>query len=200
MRLKQVDRGSLFTLSGPSGSGKSSLCRALLDSEPNLSLSISCTTRSKRSGETEGNDYHFIGEGQFQTLISERAFLEYASVHGNMYGTRSEDVEIELARGHSVLLEIDWQGARQVAEKSPDLCRIFILPPSIEELRHRLQLRGQDSIEVIERRLAAAHKEISHANEAEFLIINSDFNHSLEDLRAITHAHRLRLPLVTEPA
>jgi len=193
MLMRSDRRGCLYTVSGPSGSGKTSLCVSLLGSEPNLRLSVSCTTRTKRPGEIEGQAYHFISLKEFQQQAAQGAFLERASVHGNLYGTRLSDVETVLAKGHDLLLEIDWQGAQQVAEKLPDVCRVFILPPSMEELQCRLQNRGQDSADIIEQRLIAAHAEINHADEAEFLIINKDFNQSLDNLRAIVHAHRLRI-------
>jgi len=163
-----------------------------------MHLSISCTTRPKRPDETEGMAYHFLSPERFRELIEQGAFLEYASVHGNMYGTRASDVESVLARGDDLLLEIDWQGARQVAEKMSDVCRIFILPPSIGELRRRLQQRGQDRSDIIEQRMTAAQEEIMHADDAEFRIINSDFERSLDELKAVVCAHRLRGRLIME--
>jgi len=198
MKFTRPNRGCLYTVSGPSGSGKTSLCAGLLACTPSLHLSISCTTRPKRPGEIEGEAYYFLSAGEFRDQVAQGAFLEYASVHENMYGTRSRDVETMLAEGNDVLLEIDWQGARQVADKMPGVCRVFILPPSIEELRRRLLRRGQDSSEIIERRMAGAQEEIMHADDAEFRIINCDFGQSMDDLKAIVRAHRLRARLAGE--
>lgn len=177
--------GRLFIVSGPSGVGKSSLCAALLKRQPKLRLSVSCTTRAPRPGEKDGREYHFLSRDEFERLRQEGAFLESAEVHGNLYGTRKSDVEAMLAAGSDVLLEIDWQGAAQVAEKMPDACRIFILPPSIEELRRRLSGRGQDDAEVVARRVAAAEAEMAHAHEAQHQIVNEDFDASLAELERI---------------
>lgn len=146
----------------------------------------------------DGRDYYFLDPGKFQELIDQGAFLEHAVVHGHQYGTRLEDVEAMLARGDDVLLEIDWQGAAQVAGKRPDVCRIFILPPSLTTLRQRIESRGQDSPDVIRRRINAARKEIQHANEAEFRIINHIFSEAVEDLMSVVRAHRLRAPVDVE--
>jgi len=175
----------LFVISGPSGAGKSSLCSALLASCPQLKLSISCTTRQPRPGEHDGREYHFLTVSQFKEQRDQQAFLEWAEVHGNFYGTRQKDVEKVLQTGDDVLLEIDWQGAAQVAEKMPDTQRIFILPPSIESLQERLTTRGQDDAHVIAQRVAAANAEISHANEAHHRIINADFNVALQQLKLL---------------
>ena len=175
-------RGRLFVVSGPSGSGKSSLCTALLKHSPELQLSISSTTRSPRPGEEDGVQYHFLSRELFETEVESGAFLEWANVHGNLYGTRRSDVESVLASGKDILLEIDWQGAAQVAEKIEDAYRIFILPPSIEELRVRLTARGQDADEIVQRRVAAAESEMAHAHEAHSQIVNDDFDQALEKL------------------
>jgi len=177
--------GQLFIVSGPSGAGKSSLCAALLEQRSNLQLSISCTTREPRPGETDGREYHFLSRQQFEAQRDAGEFLEWANVHGNLYGTRQRDVETILAGGADVLLEIDWQGAAQVADRMPDAVRIFILPPSVEELRHRLTGRGQDAAEVIDRRVAAAEAEMAHAAEAQYRVVNSDFDTALVELKAI---------------
>jgi len=174
--------GRLFIVSGPSGAGKSSLCAALLDSCPELKLSISCTTRSPRPAEIDGRDYFFLTPAEFEAQRERGDFLEWAEVHGHYYGSRRADVEAMLEVGSDVLLEIDWQGARQVAEKLPQAVRIFILPPSLEELRLRLTKRGQDSAEVVNRRVEAAVIEMSHANEAHHRIVNSDFDLALDEL------------------
>lgn len=180
--------GSLYIISGPSGAGKSSLCSALLNACPQLKLSISCTTRQPRPGEKDGREYHFLDSDSFRMQIEEGAFLEWANVHGNMYGTRQSDVELILQSGSDVLLEIDWQGAEQVAEKIPSAIRLFILPPSLEELEKRLTGRGQDDAETVARRVAAAAEEISHAPDAHHQIVNDNFDRTLQHLcDIVTH-------------
>lgn len=174
--------GRLFIVSGPSGAGKSSLCAALLESCPDLKLSVSCTTRSPRPSEKNGRDYFFLTRSEFETQRDSGEFLEWAEVHGNLYGTRRVDVEAMLGAGSDVLLEIDWQGARQVADKIPAAIRIFILPPSLDELRQRLMKRAQDSVDVVARRVAAARLEMDHADEAHHRIINADFDQALKEL------------------
>lgn len=175
----------LFIVSGPSGAGKSSLCTAMLAACSNLRLSISCTTRSPRPGETNGIEYHFLNKETFEMQKDQGAFLEFALVHGNYYGTRQSDVQHLLSMGKNVLLEIDWQGAEQVATQVPASKRIFILPPSIDALRQRLIQRGQDNLAVIETRVLAAQVEIDHAHDAQFQIVNDDFNKALQELIAI---------------
>jgi guanylate kinase len=177
--------GKLLVVSGPSGSGKSSLCDALLKKNPNLRLSLSCTTRDPRPGEEDGVQYHFLSRDMFESQVDADAFLEWANVHGNLYGTRKADVEAALAEGEDILLEIDWQGAAQVAEKIKDAYRIFILPPSIEALRSRLTARGQDDDAVVERRVAAAESEMAHAHEAHCRIVNDDFEQALDELHLV---------------
>ena len=154
----------------PSGAGKSSLVNALLEQDGALWLSVSCTTRPPRSGEVDGKDYRFVTHADFDALRQNDRLLEWAHVHGNYYGTPRDHIDAALARGQDVLLEIDWQGARQVKNLYPGSTGIFILPPSIETLRQRLTTRGQDSLEVIERRIQAAAEEISHAPEFEYVI------------------------------
>jgi len=183
-------RGSLFIVSGPSGSGKTSLCAALLKQNPELKLSVSTTTRTPRPGDECGKHYFFLSQEDFESEKQNNNFLEYAFVHGNWYGTRIADIESLLLSGLDVLLEIDWQGARQVAEKYPDVCRIFILPPSIEALRERLTSRRQDHADVIERRIKVATDEMTHASEADFRIINDKFDDALQELVHIYHAHK----------
>ena len=183
-------RGALFIVSGPSGSGKSSLCTALLKQCPELRLSISATTRAPRPGEEAGKDYFFLSSEAFESEKQANAFLECALVHGHWYGTRAADVEPLRAEGFDVLLEIDWQGAKQAAEKCPDACRIFILPPSMDTLRERLIARGQDDTEVIERRVKAAADEMAHANEAGFRIVNNKFDDALRELMNIYQTQR----------
>ena len=177
----------LFVVSGPSGSGKTSLCRAWMEHCPRLRLSVSSTTRPPRPGEVDGRDYHFLSPDEFERQLADGAFLESALVHGNRYGTRKADVERMLAGGFDVLLEIDWQGARQVAAKLPEAFRIFIMPPSLDELRRRLTARGQDSAEVVARRLAAAESEMAHAGEAQERIVNDDFPQALQRLLDLYH-------------
>ncbi|HKI62434.1 MAG TPA: guanylate kinase [Mariprofundaceae bacterium] len=177
--------GRLFIVSGPSGAGKSSLCAALLKKKPELCLSVSCTTRAPRPGEMDGREYHFLSRAAFEKQRDEGSFLEWAHVHGNLYGTRQSDVEKLLAAGRDVLLEIDWQGASQVADRIQQVIRIFILPPSIEELRKRLGGRGQDDAAVIDKRVAAAEAEMAHSHEAHFQIVNDDFDESLLELERI---------------
>ena len=185
-------RGRLFVISGPSGVGKSSLCRALLERCPDLVLSVSCTTRPPRPGEEDGVDYHFLSRADFERLVEEGAFLEWAHVHGHLYGTRRADVERAREEGRDVLLEIDWQGAKQVLARMPDALWIFIVPPSLEELRRRLRARGQDAPEVIERRIAAARAELAHADEAHHRVVNDDFTRALEELVALVCPDRRR--------
>lgn len=175
--------GRLFIVSGPSGAGKSSLCAALLKSRSDLQLTISCTTRKPRPGEVDGREYHFLTAESFISQCEAGAFLEWANVHGNMYGTRQSDVEAIMQRGCDVLLEIDWQGAAQVAAKMPAAIRLFILPPSLQELRNRLTGRGQDDLDVVERRVAAAEAEMAHAGEAHYQIVNDNFDDSLQRLQ-----------------
>lgn len=175
----------LFVVSGPSGAGKSSLCAALLKDCRRLKLSISCTTRAPRPGEKDGREYHFLDIETFEKQKGAGAFLEWANVHDHFYGTRQSDVLAVLQQGDDVLLEIDWQGAAQVAKTMPETVRIFILPPSIEALRERLVMRGQDAAAVVDRRVAAAEAEISHAGEAHYQLINDDFNESLEALKLL---------------
>ncbi len=183
-------RGKLLVVSGPSGSGKTSLCTALLERSPELKLSISVTTRRPRPGDECGKHYFFLSPEAFKSEKQNNVFLECAFVHGNWYGTRTADIESLLADGSDVLLEIDWQGAKQVAKKYPDVCRIFILPPSIEALRERLTSRKQDDVDVIERRIKVATDEMTHANEAGFRIVNDKFDDALRELMYIYQTQR----------
>jgi len=180
-----VSGGALFVISGPSGCGKTSLCSALLERCPQLRVSVSATTRDPRPGEVDGINYHFVDMASFTRQVESGAFLEHAMVHGNGYGTRLADVEALLNEGFDVLLEIDWQGAAQVGRLRPDVHRVFVLPPSVEELRRRLTGRGQDDAGVIDRRVAAAESEMAHAGEADFRIINDDFDSALQELLGI---------------
>ncbi|MDX8401270.1 MAG: guanylate kinase [Mariprofundaceae bacterium] len=191
MSGKATPGGVLLVVSGPSGAGKSSLCAALLERNPGLQLSVSCTTRPPRPGERDGREYHFLDRATFERQREAGAFLEWAEVHGNLYGTRRSDVERMLQTG-DVLLEIDWQGAALVAARMPQAVRIFILPPSIEALRERLVARGQDDPATIARRVAAAREEMAHADEAHYRIVNEDFDRALEALERIYHRVRER--------
>ena len=186
-------RGILYTVSAPSGAGKTSLVTALLERCPTLRVSISHTTRPKRPGEVDGVNYHFVSRETFNTMLAESAFLEQAEVFGNLYGTSQQWVEQALAQGLDVILEIDWQGAQQIRRLMPDSIGIFILPPSQACLRERLTGRGQDDPAVIERRLAEARSEMQHYAEADYLVINDDFERALSDLAAIVRAQPLRL-------
>jgi len=184
--------GNIFLVSAPSGAGKSSLVNALLAKDNTIKLSVSCTTRTPRPGEVNGRDYRFLSVDEFSTLRQNNQFIEWAEVHGNYYGTPRDLIDHATRMGQDVLLEIDWQGARQVKKLFPGTIGIFILPPSIEALEERLQLRGQDSQEVITKRIRAAGEEISHASEYEYVIINQDFSVALRELELIIHSARLR--------
>jgi guanylate kinase len=184
--------GSVLMVVAPSGAGKSTLVNALLARDPGIELSISYTTRAPRPGETSGREYHFTDADDFLARRSRGEFLEWAEVHGHYYGTSRPWIEQRLGSGRDVLLEIDWQGARQVKAALPLAIGIFILPPSIEALEARLHKRGQDSPQVIARRLLAAGAEISHAPESDFVIINENFDRALAELGAIVTAVRLR--------
>jgi guanylate kinase len=186
-------RGILYTVSAPSGAGKTSLVKALLDQCPALQVSISHTTRPQRPGEIDGVNYHFITHGAFIEMVNRNEFLEQAEVFGNLYGTSQSWVEKTLAAGQSVILEIDWQGAQQIRRLMPDSIGIFILPPSLEALLQRLNGRGQDDDAVIKKRMALAHDEIAHYAEADYLVVNDTFDKALADLAAIIRAQPLQL-------
>ena len=176
----------------PSGAGKSSLVNALLESDHSLQLSLSCTTRDPRAGELDGRDYAFISKEQFLTKRDSGDFMEWAEVHGNLYGTSRSWIESQMQKGSDVILEIDWQGAQQIRQYIPQAIWIFIFPPSIEALEQRLHKRGQDDEQTIAKRVAAAHIELQHAHQAEFIVINEIFADALRDLQAIVAASRLR--------
>jgi guanylate kinase len=182
----------VFMVVAPSGAGKSSLVNELLLREPGIRLSVSYTTRAPRPGETDGREYHFVAVDEFQRRKSQGEFLESAEVHGNFYATSKKQIAERLTEGLDVLLEIDWQGARQVKSLFPDAVSVFILPPSIEALDERLHKRGQDSPAVIKRRLIAAGSEIARAPEFDYIIINEDFDTALAQLNAVVTASRLR--------
>lgn len=194
MDVKSAGSGTLYIISAPSGAGKSSLLRAVLEtSGEELALSVSHTTRDPRPGEVDGQDYHFVDTGTFREMIAADDFLEHAEVFDNFYGTSRVAVQAQLAAGQDVILEIDWQGARQVRRLMPGCIGIFILPPSREALRERLQGRGQDEETVIERRMRDAVSEMSHYDEYDYLIINDDFQQAQDELASILRSRRLRL-------
>ena len=184
--------GSLFVVSAPSGAGKTSLVRALLGEQPNLRLSISCTTRPARPGEVDGVDYEFVDQAEFVRRRDAGDFLEWAQVHHNLYGTSRAWIDARIASGEDVILEIDWQGAMQVRRQFPEAVLVFIVPPSIDELRRRLEARGQDSPAVIEQRVQAARSELAEADRFEYVIINQEFAGALRQLAAIVEASRCR--------
>ncbi|NWA27321.1 guanylate kinase [Pseudomonas gingeri] len=190
--------GTLYIISAPSGAGKTSLVKALIDAqaripaEPQIRVSVSHTTRAMRPGEANGVNYHFVDRAEFVRLIEHGDFLEQAEVFGNLYGTSQSHLQQTLDEGHDLILEIDWQGAEQVRRQMPEARSIFILPPSQQALRQRLTNRGQDSDEIIEGRMREAVSEMSHYVEYDFLIINDDFAHALDDLKAIFRANRLQ--------
>lgn len=187
-----MNKPNLYVVAAPSGGGKTSLINALLKADDTASLSISHTTRAPRPAEENGIHYHFVDDEQFQALIAQNSFLEHARVFDHSYGTSREFVEQRLAAGLNIILDIDWQGARQIRENFPACCSIFILPPSLEVLRMRLARRGQDSSEIINRRMQAARNEISHWEEFDFLIINDDFDQALGDLQSIIRYGHLK--------
>ena len=183
--------GTLYIVSAPSGAGKTSLVKALLDAQPQVRVSVSHTTRDVRPGEVDGVNYHFVSREAFLECLERNEFLEHAEVFGNLYGTSQRWLEQTLAEGYDLILEIDWQGAQQVRRLMPQAKSIFILPPTQEALRQRLTNRGQDSDEVIDKRMREAVSEMTHHVEYDYLIINDDFTHALGDLQAILRANRL---------
>lgn len=184
-------KGVLYVVSAPSGAGKTSLVKALLKADAGIRLSISYTSRQPRPGESDGRDYHFVTRERFEAMRVGGEFLEHAEVYGNFYGTSKGSIERDLESGRDILLEIDWQGAAQVKRHFPACAMIFILPPSFNALRTRLAGRGQDSEEVIERRLAAAAHDVAHAAAFDYIIVNDDFDHALQDLVSIARSVRL---------
>lgn len=186
--------GVLFVVSAPSGAGKTSLLRTLIPTDPRLRLSVSHTTRPPRPGERDGEHYHFVDRARFEAMVAAGQFLEHARVFDNLYGTAEQSVRDVLGADLDVVLEIDWQGARQVRARFPEAVSVFIVPPSVEALRQRLGGRGQDSDEIIERRMRDARSELSHLGEYDYLVVNDAFDQALEDLRAIVGAERLSRP------
>ena len=185
-------KGTLFIVAAPSGAGKSSLVNTVLAREPGIALSISFTSRAPRPGERHAQHYHFVSKAEFERMIAAGDFFEHALVHGDYKGTARQSVEPQLAAGKDVLLEIDWQGARQVRAQMPDCISVFILPPSRDALEMRMRNRGQDSAAVIAQRLAAAREEMSHYDEFDYVIVNEHFDAAAAELRSIFVAHRLR--------
>lgn len=184
--------GTLFIVTAPSGAGKTTLVRSLLARDPLVSLSVSYTTRAPRPGEKEGGDYHFVDVPAFKSLRDRGEFLEWAEVHGNYYATSKVWIKEQMALDRDIVLEIDWQGAQQVRRAFPGAVGVFILPPSVEELEHRLRGRGADSDEVIARRLLGARGEMRHVGEFEYVILNNELREAIEDLAAVVRAVRLR--------
>ena len=187
-----IARGTLFIVAAPSGAGKSSIVNAVLKDTPGIVLSISYTSRAPRPGERHAQHYHFIDKAEFERMIAAGAFFEHALVHGDYKGTARQSVEPQLAAGHDVLLEIDWQGARQVRTQLPDALSVFILPPSRAALETRMRSRGQDSEAVIAQRLSAAREEMSHYAEFDFVIVNDHFDQAVREVQAIFVGSRQR--------
>jgi guanylate kinase len=184
---------NLFVVAAPSGGGKTSLINALRERDRQLRLSVSHTTRPPRKGELDGQHYHFVSDNEFQKLVDSNAFLEYAQVYDHRYGTGRQQVQRQLDQGFDVMLDIDWQGAAQIRRAFPACRSIFVLPPSLQALRDRLSSRGQDSPEVIDRRMQKARSEISHAGEFDYMIVNDNFAAALDDLHSIIrHGHHHR--------
>jgi guanylate kinase len=184
--------GNLFVVAAPSGAGKSSLVKSLLEIDHHLVLSVSHTTRAPRGQEQQGREYHFVDEAQFRAKIEHGDFFEWAQVHGHLYGTSRAAIEKDLQRGQDVVLEIDWQGALQIKKLFPHAVLIFILPPSWDELLQRLKRRGEDPPDVIERRMANARVEVAQAKHFDFVIINALFEAAVFDLKTIVHSQRLK--------
>ena len=183
-------KGTLFVITAPSGAGKTSLIEAVMKEDPTLKISVSYTTRAPRGGEKDGVDYHFVDQSRFLSMREHGEFLESAEVHGNYYGTSRRVILDALARGDDLILEIDWQGARQVRGIYPQCVGIFILPPSVEELERRMRSRGQDADDVIRRRVEAAREELTHAGEFKYAIINKDFEAAKGELSQIIRNER----------
>jgi guanylate kinase len=190
--MQKTSTGTLYVFSAPSGAGKTTLVKALLEQTGDIGVSVSHTTRAPRKGEINGSDYNFVSQDDFKSLIEQSAFLEHAQVFDNFYGTSQIWVEQELDAGRDVILEIDWQGAQQIRQQMPAMVSVFILPPSRAELLKRLTGRDTDSQDIIDRRMHDAISEMSHYGEFDYLIINDDFADALEELRSVVLARRQR--------
>jgi guanylate kinase len=188
-----VTKGILYIISAPSGAGKSSLVRAIVHKLADVVVSVSHTTRPMREGEVDGQDYHFIEESRFNAMVEQGDFLEHAQVFGNYYGTSKQSIEEQLLSGKDVILEIDWQGARQIRQRMSDSRSVYILPPSISALKQRLSNRGQDTDEVIDSRMREAVSEMSHYGEFDYIVINDDFDEATEQLASIFVCNRMLL-------
>jgi guanylate kinase len=188
-----AETGNLYVISAPSGTGKTTLVKALIEAVPSLTVSISYTTRKRRPAETHGINYYFIDQAEFAKMVEHKDFLEHASVFGNSYGTSRLWVEEALQRGEDVILEIDWQGGQQIHELFPTSVSIFILPPSVNDLYDRLIKRNQDNPDIIRQRIADVRESTRHINEYGYIVINDDFTEALHDLKTIVRAHRLAL-------
>ncbi|KPQ25883.1 MAG: guanylate kinase [Halomonas sp. HL-48] len=193
-----MSQGTLFIVSAPSGAGKTSLVRELIESLDGIQVSVSHTTRAKRDGEVDGVNYHFTDAATFEAMIERGEFFEYAKVFDNYYGTSRQAAQTVLAAGQDVILEIDWQGARQVREQMPEAVSIFILPPSRSELERRLASRGTDEHAIIARRMRDAISEMSHYDEYDYLVVNDDFTTALQELQSLVISRRLTRPLMSE--
>ena len=188
-----ANKGKLYIIAAPSGAGKTSLVKAMVESTPHVKVSVSHTTRAQRPGEVDGVNYHFVSVEKFQQELDEGRFIEHAEVFGNYYGTSETWVREQMKKGEDVILEIDWQGAQQVRRLMPEAVSIFILPPSLEALRERLIGRATDDMDIIKRRMAQAVSEMSHYAEFDYLVINDEFDLALRDLQTIIRSRRLSI-------
>lgn len=195
---KMKELASLFVFASPSGGGKTSLVKALIKTVDSIAVSVSHTTRMKREAEKEGKHYYFIDDRHFDSLVKDNAFIEHAHVFGAQYGTSRFQIETQLERGIDVVLDIDWQGARQLKEQFNNIVTVFILPPSVEVLKERLKGRNQDEDSVIEARMKKAQDEIKHYNEFDYLVVNDDFDTALRQITEIVNSHRLKLQFQSE--
>ena len=188
------EQGAIFVVSAPSGAGKTSLVKKIISDVADIAVAVSHTTRPKRTGDIDGRDYHFVDRAEFESMAAADAFVEHADVFGNYYGTSHEAIQTCQQQGDDVILEIDWQGAKQVRERIPETIAVFVVPPSREVLLRRLRDRGTDSEEVIERRTSEAVEEMRHLNEADYLLVNDDFEAAFNNFVSIINAARMRTP------